>query len=98
MNHAVASCFRALGDPVRLTLVDALRSGERTVSELVGATGAGQANVSKHLQVLHAAGIVRRRRRGLFTCYRLAGADVALVCDVMARHVAQAAALEPTAT
>ena len=47
-----------------LALLDALRDGTRTVGELVGATGQTQANVSRHLGVLHTAGLVSRRREG----------------------------------
>ena len=85
----VAASFKALGDPLRLAIVDALRAGERNVSELVRSTGAAQANVSKHLQVLHAAGIVQRRRSGLFTSYRLADPAVAALCDLMSQRVAR---------
>lgn len=86
----VASAFKALGDPLRLAIVEALRGGERNVSELVRATGGAQANVSKHLQILHAAGLVRRRRSGLYTCYRLADPGIAPVCDLMAERVSSA--------
>ena len=86
----IASAFKALGDPIRLAIVEALRGGEQNVSQLVRATGAAQANVSKHLQILHAAGIVHRRRSGLYTCYRLADSGVAAVCDAMAERVSNA--------
>jgi DNA-binding transcriptional ArsR family regulator len=86
----VAAAFKALGDPLRLAIVEALRSGERNVSDLVRVTGGAQANVSKHLQILHAAGIVQRRRAGLYTCYRLADSAVGTVCDTMADRVSSA--------
>jgi ArsR family transcriptional regulator len=72
----VAERFRALGEPARLHIMNALRAGERTVGELVEATGLGTANVSKHLHLLHAAGFVTRRKEGLFVHYGLAGEDV----------------------
>ena len=68
----VASRFRALGEPARLRLLQELLPGERTVTELVALTDFGQANVSKHLQVLHAAGLVMRHRDGPFVCYGIA--------------------------
>ena len=46
-------------------------------------TGFGQANVSKHLQVLHSLGFVRRRKDGLFVYYALADKRVLQLCDVM---------------
>ena len=79
----VAERFRALGEPARLHIMNALRSGERTVGELVEETGFGTANVSKHLQLLNAAGFVTRRKDGLFVYYALAGDDVFKLCDLM---------------
>ena len=79
----VAERFRVLAEPTRLHLMNALRRGERTVGELVDATGLGTANVSKHLQVLHAAGFVTRRKDGLHVHYALADDDVFRLCDIM---------------
>ncbi len=79
----IASRFRALAEPSRLHLMNAMRSGEQTVGDLVEATGMGVANVSRHLQVLHAAGFVTRRKEGLYVHYGLAGDDVFQLCDLM---------------
>jgi DNA-binding transcriptional ArsR family regulator len=79
----VAERFRALGEPARLHIMNALRSGERTVGELVELTGFGTANVSKHLQLLNSAGFVTRRKEGLYVYYGLAGDDVFTLCDLM---------------
>lgn len=79
----VADRFKALGEPARLQILSELRGGERTVGELVEETGLGQANVSKHLQVLHQGGFVTRRKEGLFVRYRLADRDVFRLCDLM---------------
>jgi DNA-binding transcriptional ArsR family regulator len=79
----VAERFRALGEPARLQIMNALRSGERTVGELVELTGFGTANVSKHLQLLNAAGFVTRRKEGLYVYCGLAGDDVLRLCDLM---------------
>jgi len=79
----VAERFRALGEPARLHIMNALRSGERTVGELVELTGFGTANVSKHLQLLNAAGFVTRRKEGLYVYYGLADDDVFRLCDLM---------------
>lgn len=65
----------------------ALRTGERAVGELVEVTGLGTANVSKHLQVLHAAGFVERRKEGLHVYYALAGDDVFKLCDLMCDRI-----------
>lgn len=79
----IAERFKALAEPVRLQILDRLRVGEMTVSELVDDTGLGQANVSKHLQLLHGMGFVRRRKEGLFVYYALADKSVFQLCDAM---------------
>ena len=56
MMELVAERFHALAEPKRLQIMQALRGGERTVGDLVEATGLGTANVSKHLQLLNGAG------------------------------------------
>lgn len=79
----IAERFKALSEPARLQILNCLRSGEMTVTELVDETGFGQANVSKHLQLLHNLGFVRRRKDGLFVFYGLADNGVFRLCDVM---------------
>jgi DNA-binding transcriptional ArsR family regulator len=79
----IAERFKALAEPSRLEILYALKSGERTVSELLAATGLGQANVSKHLQLLHSAGFVKRRKDGVSNYYRLADAEVFRLCELM---------------
>ena len=83
----IAERFKALGEPARLRLLNVLRGGEKTVTELMAATGLGQANVSKHLQLLHAMGFVTRRKSGLFVYYALADEDVFALCDMMCGRV-----------
>lgn len=65
------SLIPALADPVRLTLVQALRSGERTVGDLTAAAGIAQSGVSRHLRILHQAGVVSVRARGQQRLYAL---------------------------
>lgn len=60
-----------------------MRDGEVTVSGLVDETGLSQANVSKHLQLLHTLGFVKRRKEGLFVYYSLADQAVFALCDIM---------------
>jgi DNA-binding transcriptional ArsR family regulator len=87
----IAQRFRALADPTRLALLQALFERERTVQELGTVAGASQANTSKHLALLLEQGLVGRRRDGLFTRYRIADPTLErlcrLVCDSLAeRH------------
>ena len=88
MIDLVAERFRALAEPVRLHIMQELRGGEQTVGDLVEATGFGTANVSKHLQLLHSAGFVTRRKEGLYVYYGLAGDDVFRLCDIMCGRLA----------
>ena len=79
----VAERFKALAEPARLHILNRLRRGEMTVTELVDQTALGQANVSKHLQLLHTLGFVSRRKEGLFVYYALADKGVFQLCDIM---------------
>ena len=79
--------FKALAEPARLQLLTALRGGERSVTELVSATGLGQANVSKHLQQLTAAGFLTRRKEGTFAFYAIADDRVFQLCDLMCGRI-----------
>jgi len=79
----IAERFKALSEPARLEILNCLRRGEMAVSELVEETGLGQANVSKHLQLLHSMGFVQRRKDGLFVYYALADKDIFQLCDMM---------------
>jgi DNA-binding transcriptional ArsR family regulator len=88
MIELVAERFRVLAEPARLHLMQALRGREQTVGELVEATGLGTANVSKHLQLLHASGFVTRRKAGLHVHYGLADKDVFRLCDIMCGRLA----------
>lgn len=83
----VAGRFKALSEPARLALLSALQSGEQTVNDLVELTGLGQANVSKHLQVLHQHGFVRRRKNGLYVHYTLADRNVMRLCETMSNRL-----------
>lgn len=83
----VAGRFKVLAEPARLHILNVLRDGEASVSEIVERSGLGQANVSKHLQMLHALGFVARRREGLHTFYELADRQVFHLCDIMCGRI-----------
>lgn len=83
----MAKCFKALAEPARLLLVFALAGRERTVSELVLDTALSQANVSKHLQVLHTVGCVKRRKVGLYVHYSLANLSYMALCEQMYENI-----------
>lgn len=66
---------------MRIALLDRLRDGEATVTELQEATGASQQNLSKHLGVLLRAGIVSRTKRGTSSVYAIADEGVFELCE-----------------
>ena len=77
----IAQRFRVLAEPMRIKLLDQLRGGEATVSELQDALGATQQNVSKHLGILHAAGMVTRTKDGNHVRYSIADEAVFELCE-----------------
>ena len=78
-----AQVCQALGNAKRLEILDALRSRERSVGALTAALGIRKANVSQHLAVLRAKGIVVARREGQTIYYCLATPKVIQACDLM---------------
>lgn len=78
----IAGRFAALADPMRLRLIDALRTRhEASVQELAEALDAGHANVSKHLGVLQRQRIVTRRKEGTRAMYRILDSSVLRICE-----------------
>ncbi len=72
-----APLFAALADPMRLAILDRLRSGERSVNELCGDTAARQSLISFHLKTLRDAGLVFARKDGRTMWYALDPSGVA---------------------
>ncbi len=68
----LARVGKALSSPVRLEVLDLLRNGERTVECLANTANLGVANVSRHLQVLRGAGLVKSEKNGLYVTYQIA--------------------------
>lgn len=70
--ESIAAMLRVLADPTRIRLIEALNDcGGATVSSLTARFPLTQQGVSKQLAVLHQAGIVRRRREGVWVVYEL---------------------------
>jgi DNA-binding transcriptional ArsR family regulator len=78
---AAARFFRVLGDPTRLHILQLLEDDDRTVGELVSATGQPQPRVSTHLACLRHCGFVGTQRRGKEIVYRLALKGVDRIID-----------------
>jgi len=77
----VAQRFRVLGEPMRIKLLDRLRESEASVGELQEALGASQQNVSKHLAILHGAGMVSRTKEGNRVLYAISDPSIFELCD-----------------
>lgn len=85
MMELVARRFRTLGEPFRLRLLQQLERGEKTVGELAEALDGNQPNVSKHLGILHDAGLVSRRRDGNSIVYMISDPMVFRLCELVCR-------------
>jgi ArsR family transcriptional regulator, cadmium/lead-responsive transcriptional repressor len=76
----LATLFRGLADPARLSCLLAVREHPRTVGEIVEETGLSQPNASKHLACLRDCGLVRSDRSGRFVIYQLASPEI---CNIL---------------
>ncbi|QYO65336.1 ArsR/SmtB family transcription factor [Leptolyngbya sp. 7M] len=79
----IAERFRVLGEPIRLRLINLLRDGEMSVTELTRAANTSQPNVSKHLRLLTDAGVLRRDQRGNTVFYSIADQSIFRLCEVV---------------
>jgi DNA-binding transcriptional ArsR family regulator len=102
LAELIAQRFRVLGEPMRIKLLDRLRQGDATVTELHYALGASQQNVSKHLGVLLRAGLVSRTKQGTAARYAIADEGVFKLCDDVCgglrRQLSELDALLPAAS
>ncbi len=78
----IARRFAMLAEPMRLQLVDLLsEAGQLSVQELAEALGATHGNVSRHLNLLYAEGIVGRHKEKTRVLYRITDQTVVDLCD-----------------
>ncbi|MEL6047791.1 MULTISPECIES: ArsR/SmtB family transcription factor [Methanothrix] len=68
--------FKAVADPCRLRIVKLLKEGELCVCEIMTALDKPQSTTSHHLSILREAGLVRERKDGKWSYYRLADSAV----------------------
>ena len=83
MLEMVAKQFGVLADPLRLLILHCVGSEEKAVREIVGATGASQPNVSKHLKIMRQAGILVRRQERNSVYYRVTDPGIFEMCDLV---------------
>ena len=76
-----AKLFRGLADTTRLSILESLRDGEKTTSEIVKETKHNQSNISNHLACLLDCGLVKNRREGKNMFYNLSNAKVAKLLE-----------------
>ncbi len=89
MLTAVANRFKLLSEPMRLKILRTLCESERTVQEIVNEISASQANVSKHLALMHDNGIVNRRKEGLKCYYSIADDSIIFACYLISKSVVE---------
>lgn len=87
----IADSFRALSEPTRLAILQELKSGSKTVNELVEAIGTSQPNISKQLRVLFDGGFISREQRGIFVHYQMQGDFVLRLCELVCDRLNQQA-------
>lgn len=78
-----AEACKTLANARRLEIIHLLAGGPREVGRLAAEMGVSQPNVSQHLAVMKAAGIVEAERFGREIHYRLTDPDVIVACDLM---------------
>ena len=76
-----AKLFRGLGDTTRLSILECLRQGEKTTSQIVAEIGQSQSNISNHLSCLLDCGLVKNRRQGKNIFYSLADKKVSKLLE-----------------
>lgn len=74
---------KTLASPKRIEILNALKEGEKTVSELVEILGVPKANVSQHLAVMRHKGILKFRREGINMYYSVSNRKVIDACLLM---------------
>ena len=84
----VARYFALLADPTRLRILSCLCGQERPVKEVVEQVGLTQANISRHLNILHNAGVFERRRDGNSVFYRVVDPNFVDICRTVSISVA----------
>ncbi len=80
---SIAEIFKVLAEPGRLALLQELKFGEKTVTDLVAILGMAQPSVSKHMKVLADADLVGRRKEGVKVFYALKGELMTPLCRLV---------------
>jgi len=78
-----AEMCKTISNPRRQAILDTIRNGEMTVTELINKTGISQANLSQHLAILRSKGVVKTRRDGNNIYYSLSNVKIIEAYDLI---------------
>ena len=78
-----ADMCKTISNPRRQAILDTIRNGEMTVSDLIKKTGISQANLSQHLSILRSKGVVNTRRDGNNVYYSLSNLKIIKAYDLI---------------
>jgi DNA-binding transcriptional ArsR family regulator len=81
----ISETMKALAHPARLKIVGGLLKDECNVAKIQKVLGLPQSTISQHLKVLKNAGIIKGRREGTKTCYRVIDARVRKIVEIIRR-------------
>jgi DNA-binding transcriptional ArsR family regulator len=84
----VSGYFSLLSEPMRLKILHVLCNCERSVGDIVEALDATQANVSRHLNLMHRAGVLSRRKEGNLVYYMVCDAEAVRLCRTVSVNMA----------
>mgnify|MGYP002636409086 CR=1 FL=1 len=83
----IADVFKAFSEPTRLQIIQELKDGRRSVSDLVDALETSQANVSKQLRTLYDAEILKKEKEGTMVYYSIDDETVFPLCDLVCQKL-----------
>lgn len=78
-----AEICKVLASPKRIEILNVLKDGEKTVSELVEILGVPKANVSQHLAIMRHKGVLKTRRKGVNIYYSISHSKIIEACNLM---------------
>ena len=85
---AVANYFSVLSEPTRLKIMHAVCDTEKTVSQIVAATGGTQTNISRHLGLMYRQDVLAKRRDGNQIYYRVTDETMMELCRSVCNRIA----------
>ena len=84
-----AELCKSLADPKRLMILNGLKDGPKSVSELAEIAGLKQSNASQHIGVLRRAGVIKPERQGNTVYYSLVTPKIAAACELVRQVIAE---------